>query len=130
MSLAFFNAFDEQGQSYQQFTLCGFLSFGLYSSQKHKLLCLLNYFERIQASEEKGDEDFLSMHITVSRRNLDTKSVSWNDAGQHLLSFESRSEGLIEEAHGCLQVDFANAYIGGGVLSMGNVQVYWRGWWI
>ena len=40
------------------------------------------------------------------------------------MPFESLAEGLIEGANGCLQVDFANEYIGGGVLGMGNVQVY------
>lgn len=31
--------------------------------------------------------------------------------------------GAIEDAHDAMQIDFANAYIGGGVLSGGCVQV-------
>lgn len=33
------------------------------------------------------------------------------------------SDGSIEDSYGCLQVDFANEYIGGGVLNFGAVQV-------
>lgn len=96
------------------------------ASQGNKLLCLLNYFERIRQNEEAKDEEFLSLCVSVTRRRLnpaDANGASWEGCSEPLVPFESLSEGLIEDAHGCLQVDFANAYIGGGVLGLGNVQV-------
>lgn len=95
-------------------------------SQRNKLLCLLNYFERIRKSEEAGEEEFLSMCVSVSRRGLDpadAKGELWIGCEKKLVPFESQAGDLIENAHGCLQVDFANEYIGGGVLGMGCVQV-------
>ena len=77
-------------------------------------------------SEETGEEEFLNMCVSVSRRKLDpedAKAAQWSACDKPLLPFEPLEEGLIESAHECLQVDFANAYIGGGVLGMGNVQV-------
>ena len=57
----------------------------------------------------------------------DAASLSWGTCESPLTPFESPTDGgLIEGAHGCLQVDFANAYIGGGVLNMGNVQVRYQ----
>ena len=66
------------------------------------------------------------MCITVARRQVkeEDPSVAWGECDKPLTPFNSPADGsLIEAAHGCLQVDFANAYIGGGVLNMGNVQV-------
>lgn len=39
-----------------------------------------------------------------------------------ILKPEIKKEGTIEDAKGALQVDFANMYIGGGVLNSGCVQ--------
>ena len=69
------------------------------------------------------------MCVTVARHYIkdEDPSVAWGECGNSLTPFNSPTDGsLIEAAHGCLQVDFANAYIGGGVLHMGNVQVIYR----
>lgn len=97
----------------------------MYASQISKFKCLMYYFERIYHAEEIEDKDFLSMHITVTRKTMDLKQddTSWAECTKPLSSFQSLAEGLIEDADGHLQVDFANEYIGGGVLGMGNVQV-------
>lgn len=126
MCLAFFNSFEPQQGNYQQFTFANFLSFTMSKSQRNKLLCLLNYFQRIKQSEEAGEEEFLSMCVSVSKRGLhpgDSKDEAWRGCEKKLVPFESLAEDVIENAHGYLQVDFANEYIGGGVLSMGCVQV-------
>ena len=110
---------------YQQFTLAGLLSFSMYGSQISKFKCLMCYFRRIYQAEKTGDNDFLSMHITVTRKTMDLEQddTSWAECTQHLTSFHSLAEGLIENADGCLQVDFSKEYIGGEVLDLGNVQV-------
>lgn len=126
MSLAFFNSFEKPAGGYQEFSFLGFMSFAMFASQGSKLLCLLNYFERIRQSEEAGEEEFLSLCVSVTRRRLskeEADGTAWKECSKPLVPVESLVEGLIEEAHGCLQVDFANSYIGGGVLGMGNVQV-------
>lgn len=67
------------------------------------------------------------MCVSVSRRHLDRGSVNsalWKNCEKPLLPFESLDSGTIENAHGCLQVDFANKFIGGGVLRRGSVQVH------
>lgn len=72
------------------------------------------------------DNEFLSMCITVARHHMkeEDPQVAWGECQKPLTLFVSPADGsLIEAAHGCLQVDFANAYIGGGVLNLGNVQV-------
>ncbi len=128
LALAFFNAIEPQpGGEYQQLTFSGFLSSSTSRSQGNKLLCLLQYFERLRLSEEEGDEKFLGLCVSVTRRKLkpeSAKSAAWKDCKEPLGPFECLSEGMIEDAHGCLQVDFANAFIGGGVLHFGTVQVY------
>jgi hypothetical protein len=69
--------------------------------------------------------DFLDLKISVERRGIEKQDpeVFWGKCDRPLSQFSCEEEGLIEDAHGDLQVDFANRYIGGGVLEMGNVQV-------
>lgn len=130
LALAFFNIFktgDTSGytRDYQHFTLSGFLSFPFYASQEGKLLCILHYFQRIRQAEDDNETEFLDTFIQFTRKRIPKEAAEevWGGCSTPLVSFETISEGLIEEAHGCLQVDFANEYIGGGVLGMGNVQV-------
>ena len=94
-------------------------------SQRSKLLCVLTYFDRIRQAESEGERDFLAMNISIERRQIRTQEsdVFWGRSEQPLGQFSCVGDGLIENAHGDLQVDFANEYIGGGVLAMGNVQV-------
>ena len=89
------------------------------------MLCILNYFDRVQLAEEASDEEFLSSNVSVERRAINTsdEATVWKECTLPLSPFVSNAEGLIEADDGALQVDFANEYIGGGVLSMGNVQV-------
>ena len=39
-----------------------------------------------------------------------------------LVDFEFLEDGCIEDCDGALQIDFANKYLGGGVLGLGCVQ--------
>ena len=127
LALSFLNSFPlPKISTYQHFTLALFLSFALYASQRGKLLCILHYFDRVYQAEVSGNNEFLSMCISVSRHHVkeEDPALSWGKCESPLTPFDSPTDGgLIEGAHGCLQVDFANAYIGGGVLNMGNVQV-------
>lgn len=84
-----------------------------------KIKCLCNYFRRITGSNLPRGV------ITFSRRCFGTKEFpKWEDV-TNLISeseFIVESQGTIEDATGTLQVDFANKYLGGGVLGHGCVQ--------
>ena len=62
--------------------------------------------------------------ITFSRQCLPPSSLpSWHSSNQKLSRLHISTEGKIEtEGAGFLQADFANEYIGGGVLRSGLVQ--------
>ena len=72
------------------------------------------------AAENDGD-DLSKTKLSFERLVL--KEVpDWPNCNTHLGILLSHEE-LIEENHAALQVDFANKFIGGGVLQLGNVQV-------
>jgi hypothetical protein len=90
---------------------------------------MLNYFECIRISEMDKREEFLSESVNISRHRLHpvaANAAQWRSCDKPLQPFESLDHGVIEGAHDCLQVDFANKFIGGGVLRRGSVQVMSR----
>lgn len=120
---AIFDTFPVQTNNMQVLTLLDLLNIAFFGSQATKLTCILEYFRRIWEHEKKGDTVYLNRIISVERRFLlATDTPNFSETNVPLSPFTSFPTGLIEEAHGCLQADFANQYIGGGVLSTGNVQ--------
>ncbi|KAK3865460.1 hypothetical protein Pcinc_028936 [Petrolisthes cinctipes] len=81
-----------------------------------KLKCIINYFRRITIKEPTGNVTFTRQHISTS------DLPSWLSCTNHLPRLHVDTVGLIEEAEGLLQVDFANKFLGGGVLGLGCVQ--------
>ncbi|XP_070395382.1 poly(ADP-ribose) glycohydrolase-like isoform X2 [Dermacentor albipictus] len=80
-----------------------------------KLKCIVNYFRRITKEEPTG-------MLTFHRRCL-TEPYEWSSANKKLGNLFVSESGFIErEGQGMLQVDFANKFIGGGVLGGGCVQ--------
>lgn len=55
--------------------------------------------------------------------NLAKSVDNWCSPDVPLCQLEVKDKGKIEDSPGALQVDFANEYIGGGVLGCGQVQV-------
>ncbi|GFO50721.1 poly(ADP-ribose) glycohydrolase, partial [Plakobranchus ocellatus] len=82
-----------------------------------KLKCILNYFERIRKKMPTGT-------LTYSRQVLHEKATpNWNKSDAKLADLHVASNGNIEDdGKGMLQADFANKYVGGGVLGNGLVQ--------
>lgn len=81
-----------------------------------KLKCLINYFRRIAVNPPVGC-------VTFTRQFIYGKNLpQWTASSQPLPRFHIDSKGLIEETQGFLQVDFANKFLGGGVLGLGCVQ--------
>ncbi|KAG5682957.1 hypothetical protein PVAND_012274 [Polypedilum vanderplanki] len=94
----------------------------LYSSDiqrvAQKLYCILNYFDRIFKNMPTGV-------ITFSRRSLFFDQLpNWvnNTKTFSNIKYYVSSDERIENTSGMLQVDFANKFIGGGVLGNGLVQ--------
>ncbi|XP_049270838.1 poly(ADP-ribose) glycohydrolase isoform X1 [Rhipicephalus sanguineus] len=80
-----------------------------------KLKCIVNYFRRITKQEPTG-------MLTFHRRCL-TEPYEWSSSKRKLGNLFVSELGFIErEGQGMLQVDFANKFIGGGVLGGGCVQ--------
>lgn len=64
-------------------------------------------------------------NITIMRTTLN-KKINWQSdfSTTQFYEFEATNEGTIEDSgEECLQMDFANKFIGGGVLGQGCVQV-------
>ncbi|KAL4705353.1 hypothetical protein ACJJTC_006839 [Scirpophaga incertulas] len=87
-------------------------------STLEKLKCICHYFRRVCTKVPTGA-------VTFSRRCVATSSMPrWPLVQDTIagLPVHVDSETTIEEAHGLIQVDFANKFLGGGVLNFGCVQ--------
>lgn len=81
-----------------------------------KIKCVLHYFRRVTTKAPTG-------LVTFTRQTVSYQDTpNWVASKKHLPNLHVSSTGLIEEATGLLQVDFANKYLGGGVLGLGCVQ--------
>ena len=82
-----------------------------------KMKCIFHYFRRVTSKAPEG-------MVTIQRRYIPKSDCpKWDDQVQKLLPLHITSRGTIEaEGTGLLQVDFANKYVGGGVLGLGCVQ--------
>lgn len=89
-------------------------------SQVHKLHCLVNYFNRVCKSMPQGMISYERKYLANYKA---LEPAFWIDNHKSLCSFETLDQGMIEDV-GCeyAQVDFANKFLGGGVLRMGCVQ--------
>eukprot|EP01112_Ceratiomyxa_fruticulosa_P009743 TRINITY_DN2553_c0_g2_i1.p1 TRINITY_DN2553_c0_g2~~TRINITY_DN2553_c0_g2_i1.p1 ORF type:complete len:463 (-),score=100.62 TRINITY_DN2553_c0_g2_i1:1896-3284(-) len=82
--------------------------------------CVLHYFERVS---ELSEEQMTQHKITITRRVLPQEQVpNWSECENPLPELKIFSDVKIEDSGCLLQADFANRYIGGGVLMGGNVQ--------
>jgi len=92
------------------------------AGEAEKVLCLIAYFNKIQ----EASDAFLAETVTFARRAVDAKELMspahWYSLETPLADVCVIEEGVIEAAHGDLQADFANEYLGGGALNYGCVQ--------
>ncbi|XP_076249329.1 poly(ADP-ribose) glycohydrolase [Calliopsis andreniformis] len=86
-------------------------------SVMEKMKCIFHYFRRVTCKAPEGV-------VTIQRRYIPKSDCpKWDAQVQKLPPLHITSKGTIEtEGAGLLQVDFANKYIGGGVLGSGCVQ--------
>ncbi|KAL5969867.1 Poly ADP-ribose glycohydrolase [Taenia solium] len=101
-----------------------FINFGvlMYRNQSrstdHKVLCILHYFSRVFSGDPPGGI------VTYTRRRLNqSPDFVSSDAKFKSIAFGVSSTCLIEDADPeTFQVNFANRFLGGGVLRGGCVQ--------
>ena len=80
-------------------------------SDKAKFLMFLHYFERVTKQMPTGK-------ITI-RRQICQKYPDWGTSRTPLAKLNVHEEGVIEDSVGMLHADFANQFIGGGVIAGG-----------
>ncbi|CRK87314.1 CLUMA_CG001116, isoform A [Clunio marinus] len=110
---------DKRGSEYSNYPTINFNRlYGAHGNHViEKLKCLCSYFRRILCVEMPRNV------ITFQRRFL-KDHIDWNHSEKKTSTIEYKisSTGKIEDAYGMLQVDFANRFVGGGVLNQGCVQ--------
>jgi len=89
-----------------------------------KIKCLIHYFERTRARKKSA---FKFGNVTFERVSLvqTEDHPDWNSSGLLVgdINFQVLADGeAIEHFPKALQADFANKYLGGGVLNTGCVQ--------
>ncbi|ELT91673.1 hypothetical protein CAPTEDRAFT_44057, partial [Capitella teleta] len=94
----------------------------MFQSQRAKIQCFLHYFERLAALSNGVEGEVTFRRVVVNKEEL-LSADQLAASEQALSAFVVPDEGVIEDAGSrVLQVDFANRYLGGGVLYTGNVQ--------
>jgi poly(ADP-ribose) glycohydrolase len=88
-----------------------------FAHEHAKLRCVLAYFDRIAEGAPPGE-------ITIERDMLapPRDAADWAADRSPLGPFEVVPEGGVEDSAGAVQIDFANRFLGGGVLTGGCVQ--------
>ncbi|CAF1629844.1 unnamed protein product [Rotaria magnacalcarata] len=106
---------DNKYHSYQSFNFNHLFRRGS-ACQPEKLKCILHYFKRVSEDMPKGVFSFRRFSLP------DEWIPKWKESQAPLCKIHIRTDRSIEEMHGLLQVDFANEYIGGGVMREGITQ--------
>jgi len=103
-----------------------------------KIDCLLHYFDKSGTSKDFSPKEVVKFHrrrleCLTGSSNSNNQTISenkstfsnWSKSKKPIKSFkvyDIESFKGIEDIPGCLHADFANQYIGGGVLHQGSVQ--------
>jgi len=89
-------------------------------STVEKIRCIIHYFDKMR---KRDLEKIKSELLTYQRVSLDKNSLpDWKNEKANLCGVIIDPERHIEDCDNMLQVDFANWYLGGGVLNDGCVQ--------
>lgn len=87
-------------------------------AQHAKLRCVLQYFDRLGVGG-----DVPRGTLTIQRRVAASRaSIEWLSDRAPLLPLTVDDRGSMEDTHAHLETDFANRWLGGGVLRRGSVQ--------
>lgn len=116
LSHAFFNTLSiATGMDGQRLTLSNWFHI------PQKLLCFLVYLKECER-RLRADSNWSGSLVSFSRRSVELSAEDSVGVSQSPLTAFTTSELPIEDIPDSLHADFANEYIGGGVLGHGNVQ--------
>ncbi|KAH9314907.1 hypothetical protein KI387_023534, partial [Taxus chinensis] len=94
--------------------------------QENKIQCIIHYFERISTEMPCGVISFERKVLPFKDDSfsiLYPKATYWSESKSPLCTLKVMETGTIEDhEQEALEVDFANKYLGGGVLGHGCVQ--------
>ncbi|KAJ1349427.1 hypothetical protein KIN20_004997 [Parelaphostrongylus tenuis] len=112
---AFFCTYRRERRSFNRINMAGI--FDDRNPMCHvKLRFILHYFSTVLKKMPTGC-------VSFRRESLAENLVpNWEEDQTLMRLMATASDSSIEDSFGCLQVDFANEYIGGGVLNCGAVQ--------
>lgn len=99
-------------------------SFWIESGEREKLTCLLHYFDtcRQRIQQERAWRGSLISYCVAGVGPQMSLATAWTASQAPLSEFTVCTDGGIEHAINQLQADFANAYIGGGVLERKSID--------
>ncbi|EGR30771.1 poly adp-ribose glycohydrolase, putative [Ichthyophthirius multifiliis] len=87
-----------------------------------KIKCIFNYFSLIKKTQEKTLENEKIEYIRLYNQNyINARSLIENQQKLKKIYIQKNNKN-IEDIKNSIQIDFANKYIGGGVLDTGLVQ--------
>lgn len=124
IAAAFFSLHAENSQPdrFHDFTFLEVMLGLNLGKQQAKLRCLFHYFDRLAERVGVDDVRIVTFYRHVLPQDPSAFLQQLEDDATPLSGFDLRTDGTIEDAPGMLQADFANKYIGGGVLNTGCVQ--------
>ncbi|KAL4476176.1 hypothetical protein ABPG74_009909 [Tetrahymena malaccensis] len=107
----------------------GTLNYNQSDRKIEKIICIYNYFLSVKEAIENRPGDYESQKVTYHRIVFDQNihsnsdvSIFWKQNTTQLTKVIHKKDGNIEDFENAIHLDFANAYIGGGVLDHGLVQ--------
>ncbi|KAK3092578.1 hypothetical protein FSP39_004576 [Pinctada imbricata] len=129
LACAFLCLFEERGKPWKQrhstLNVINFTNFFKQlpsPAQNAKLRCFLDYFDEVTERHYNLHGNIRYVRQVVPREELPTLD-SWLNCKAELCPLIVHHEGFIEDSvPEAVEVDFANRFIGGGVLGMGKVQ--------
>ena len=128
LSLAFFDVVgpDEASEGWDMPDLLTFRHwYDEDDPEPEKIRCLLCYFDAMREEVPAADAPATIRieRLVLPPAEAAAGAAAWTACDETpLLPLRVVERGAIEEAAGALQADFANEYIGGGVMGGGNVQ--------
>ena len=91
--------------------------------KKQKIACILNYFKHItNAPSLSGHVAFKRLHLNEEIHGQFRNIEGWKSCSELLQEVHVDRNHKIEDKKDCVEVDFANRFLGGGVLGKGALQ--------
>mmetsp|Transcript_29008 Transcript_29008/g.26368 ORF Transcript_29008/g.26368 Transcript_29008/m.26368 type:complete len:123 (-) Transcript_29008:28-396(-) len=95
-------------------------SFDTNEVKANKMFCILHYFKRLALSGI-SDEKIIIKRLVLGKDYGECTYQGWVKCNRPLAGVEILPTGKIEDAKGAIEIDFANRFLGGGVLRGGMV---------